>query len=254
MRLGTFYGIGVGPGDSELITVKGARILSGCRDIFVPKALPAAESVALNIARRYVATGAVIHELVFPMTRDPRRLARRWQKAAAAVTLVLCKGRDACFLTLGDPLLYSTYIYLLRALQETLPGLRLVTVPGITSFCAAAALTNFTLGVGQELLTIVPASDDLRAVRAALKRGGTVVLMKVGARLSDILEVLKKQKMIDRAVLVARAGQKGERIETNLRGLKPADARAGYLSVILVQANSPGYVRNRYKKQAVAKA
>lgn len=237
MKLGTFYGIGVGPGDAELLTVKGARILKACRNVFVPKSASAAESVALNIARRYLARGAAVRELVFPMIRDSGALSRRWRACAAEVTPVLRAGKDACFLTLGDPLLYSTYIYLLRALQAELPRLRMVTVPGITSFCAAAALTNFPLGEGRRPLSIVPASDDLKTVRAALRRGGSVVLMKVGARLREVLAVLKEQRLLAHAVLVSRAGQDGQRIEMNLRKLKAHDERAGYLSVILVQAN-----------------
>ena len=237
MTLGTFYGIGVGPGDSELITVKGARILAQCRNVFVPKARKASASVALKIARCYVPDGATIRELVFPMTRDSGELERQWRSSAAEVEQVLRGGRDACFLTLGDPLLYSTYIYLLRALEAELPGLAVVTVPGIPSFCAAAALTNFTLGEGKAPVTIVPASDDLEIVRQALRRPGTVVLMKIGERLRAILKILKERGLLDRAVLVARAGQHGQRVETDLRQLKLGDARAGYLSVILVHAD-----------------
>lgn len=235
--LGTFYGIGVGPGDPELVTVKGARILGQCRHVFAPKARRASDSVALNIARRYVPPGATIHSLVFPMTKDFGELERRWRNSAAEVAQVLRGGHDACFLTLGDPLLYSTYIYLLRALQAELPGLKVVTAPGITSFCAAAALTNFTLGEGKAPVTIVPASDDLESVRAALRRGGTVVLMKIGERLRDIFGILKEHGLLARSVLVARAGQDGQRVVTDLRKLKSDDARIGYLAVILVHAD-----------------
>lgn len=237
MTLGTFYGIGVGPGDSELITVRGSRILAQCRNIFVPKARLASASVALNIARCYVPAGATIRALVFPMTRDSGELERRWRSSAAEVAQVLRGGLDACFLTLGDPLLYSTYIYLLRALEAELPKLNVVTVPGITSFCAAAALTNFALGEGTAPVTIVPASDDLDIVREALRHGGTVVLMKIGERLRAILGILKERGLLDQAVLVARAGQDGQRVEMDLRKLKPGNARAGYLSVILVHAD-----------------
>jgi precorrin-2/cobalt-factor-2 C20-methyltransferase len=170
------------------------------------------------------------------MTANEDELNPRWQESAAEVATVLRGGSDACFLTLGDPLLYSTYIYLLRALRGELPELSVVTVPGITSFCAAAALTNFTLGEGKAPVTVVPAADDLTAVREALGGGGTVVLMKIGDRLADVLDVLKEQGIIERAVLVSRAGQKGQRVVTDLRTLQPEDARAGYLSVILVHA------------------
>ena len=117
-KTGTLYGIGVGPGDPELITLKGARVLGECRQVFVPKARGEGDSAALAIAGAHLRADAEIHELVFPMITDRKELARRWEESAGQVAAVLQAGEDACFLTLGDPLLYSTYIYLLRALPE----------------------------------------------------------------------------------------------------------------------------------------
>lgn len=242
--LGTFYGIGTGPGDPGWLTVRGAGILARCAHVFAPKARIKAESLAHSIAQAYVGPKAAVHELLFPMTKDEDDLAVHWRAAAAEVAAVLERGEDACFLTIGDPMLYSTYVYLLRALRDRLPGLAVETVPGVTSFCAAAALTEFTLGEGKEPVTIVPAADDLTAVDAALQRGGTVVLMKIGERLPDILSLLARRGLIDRAVLVARAGQAGQRIETNLRALRPEDSRMGYLSVILVHGEEGSDTRD----------
>lgn len=237
MTLGTLYGIGVGPGDPELITVKGANLLSRCRHVFVPKARTASDSVALAIASRYLGPNAEVHELVFPMTADADELSTRWNDSAAQVAEVLGNGKDACFLTLGDPLLYSTYIYLLRALRDRLPDVDVVTVPGITAFSAAAALTHFAVGVAKEPVTIVPTADDLTSVREALERGGTIVLMKIGKRLPQILEILQQTRMIDRSVLVSRAGMADQRVETDLRALLDASPDAGYLSIILTHAS-----------------
>ncbi|MHB8879288.1 MAG: precorrin-2 C(20)-methyltransferase, partial [Myxococcaceae bacterium] len=156
-------------------------------------------------------------------------------EAARRVGEVLESGEDACFLTLGDPLLYSTYVYLLRALRARLPQVRVVTVPGVTAFCAAAALTEFPVGAGKEPVAIIPTADDLEPVRSALARGGTVVLMKVGKRLPGIIDLLEQTGALNRAVLVARAGLDGQRIETDLKKLREAP-EAGYLSVILVHA------------------
>jgi precorrin-2/cobalt-factor-2 C20-methyltransferase len=113
-----------------------------------------------------------------------------------------------------------------------------VTVPGVTSFAAAAALTNFPIGEGKEAVTIVPTADDLTAVRRALAVGGTVVLMKIGERLAEILELLEQDGLLEESVFVARAGLEGQRIETDLRQLKAAKAEAGYLSVVLVHAGA----------------
>lgn len=236
MKAGTFYGIGVGPGDPELVTVKAAAILGRCQHCFVPKARLDGGSVALEIAGRYVHGGAAVHELVFPMTADKAKLAQSWKESAEVIAQVLESGADACFLTLGDSLLYSTYIYLLRALKERIPALDALTVPGITSYSSVAALTDFPLGEGKEPVTIIPTADDLTAVRQALHSGGTVVLMKVGKRLAEILELLEEAEVLDDAVFVARAGLPGQRIELNLRNLRGQSPETGYLSVILVHA------------------
>jgi precorrin-4/cobalt-precorrin-4 C11-methyltransferase len=234
--LGTFYGIGTGPGDSGWLTVKGASILGSCPHVFAPKARIKSESLALSIAQPYVGATATVHEQLFPMTKDEDELSAHWREAADAIATVLEGGEDACFLTIGDPMLYSTYVYLLRALRERLPSVAVETVPGVTSFCAAASLTNFTLGERKEPLTIIPAADDLGAVERALASQGTVVLMKIGGRLPEILDLLRKRKLIDQAVLVARAGQPEERVVTDLDHLSPEEAaNVGYLSVILAK-------------------
>jgi len=204
MSLGTFYGMGVGPGDPELLTVKASFILGRCSHIVVPKAKTDGGSVALEIAGRYVHKGAVIHELVFPMTMDKAELSRSWKESAQTIAALLQTGADVCFLTLGDALVYSTYIYLLRELKVILPEVEVVTVPGISSFSAVAALTDFPLGEGKHPITIVPTADDLTAVRRAVETGGTVVLMKIGKRLGDILDLLEKTGVIDDALFVQR--------------------------------------------------
>ena len=236
MKVGILYGIGVGPGDPELITVKGASLLGRCRHVFVPKARAAAESVALAIARRYLGPNAEVHELVFPMTSDQDELSLHWEASAREIAPFLEKGEDVCFLTLGDPLLYSTYIYLLRAVRSILPDLNIVTVPGVTAFSAAAALSAFPVGEGKAPVTIVPAADDLKDVRRALNGGGTVILMKIGKRLPDIIDLLEETGLIDGSAFVSHAGMPNQRVETDLRRLHRESAESGYLSIILVHA------------------
>ena len=202
MTMGTLYGIGVGPGDPEWMTVKAVRILSTCRHVFVPKSSVGAESVALEIAKGYLHAEAIVHEQPYPMTADQSVLKQHWQQAAREVHAVMSGGENCCFLTLGDALLYSTYIYLLRELRGIDPQAKVVTVPGITAFSAAAALTNCTLGEGKQLVTIVPAADDFSQFTGALDRGGTVVLMKIGSRLNRVLDELDNRRLAERAVFV----------------------------------------------------
>ena len=236
MFLGTLYGIGIGPGDPELITLKGARLLGECRHVFVPKARTAADSIAMKIAAPRLRSDAVIQELVFPMTADRQKLTEHWEESARQVVSVLEKGEDACFLTIGDPLLYSTYIYLLRALRALLPEVEAVTVPGVASFSAAASLAEFPLGEAKEPITIIPTADDLEAVRRALTGGGTIVIMKIGKRLKEVIKLLEKADLLQKGVFVSRAGLAGQRIERDLRKLIAGGPEIGYLSIILVHA------------------
>jgi len=236
MSLGTLYGIGVGPGDPEWMTVKAARILAACRHVCVPRSRDAADSVALEIARPYLRPDAVIHETTFLMTSDRDLLRQSHRQAAQEVLAVLASGEDCCFLTLGDAMLYSTYIYLLRELRESCPAVKVETVPGITAFSAAAALTSFPVGEGKQTVTIVPASDDMAVLRRALDGGGSVVLMKVGARLEKVLDELDARGLTEHAVFVSHAGMASQRIETDLRSLRGAPSQTGYLSILIIQA------------------
>ncbi len=241
--MGTLYGIGVGPGDPEWMTVKAVRILSTCRHVCVPKSGLTADSVALEIARNYLRPDAIVHEQSYPMTADPRVLREHWQRAAGEVHEILARGEDCCFLTLGDALLYSTYIYLLRELRAIEPAAKIVTVPGVTAFSAAAALTNRPLGEGKQLLMIVPASDDLQQFSAALDRGGTVVLMKIGRRLAAVLDALEARGLLEQTIFVSRAGLPQQQVETDVRRLRGLPDEAGYLSILIVQARPPSEIK-----------
>jgi precorrin-2/cobalt-factor-2 C20-methyltransferase len=239
LKRGTLYGIGVGPGDPELITVKGANILSRCRHVFVPKARIASDSLALSIAARYLGCATKIYELVFPMTSDLDELSRRWRESAREIMTVLEKGEDACFLTLGDPLLYSTYIYLLREIRTIAADTNILTVPGVMALSAAAALAEFPIGEAKEPVMVIPTADDLEEVRLSLKKKGTVILMKIGKRLHDILDIMEDGGLIDQGVFVSHAGMANQRVETDLRTLRKEGAEVGYLSIILVHVVGP---------------
>jgi precorrin-2/cobalt-factor-2 C20-methyltransferase len=236
MKRGTLYGVGVGPGDPEWITVKAVRLLGQCRHVCVPHSRLAAESVALDIARPYLRADAVVHSLAFPMTAEDLRLRDNWRQSALQVLAILESGEDCCFLTLGDALLYSTYIYLLRELRGLCPEVQVVTVPGVTAFSAVAALTGFAVGQGKQLVTIVPALDDTGQLAAALDRGGTVVLMKVGRRLPAVLALLEARNLLEQAVFVAHAGMPNQRVETDLRRLRNMPEEIGYLSTLIIHA------------------
>lgn len=236
-KKGTLFGIGIGPGDSDLVTVKGAKLLAVCKHVVVPKASEASESVALRIIQPHLNPDAHVHELVFPMTVKQDELISKWNESAHYVNALLCEGEDVCFPTLGDTFLYSTYIYLVQALLAIDPHARIETVPGVTAFSAVAAMTRFPVGVGKHPVTIVPSADDLATLDAALQTNGTVVIMKVGKRLDAILDRLEEQKLLEKSVFAAHVGMVDEHIETDLRKLRGLGDKTGYLSIILVDAS-----------------
>lgn len=232
--LGKFYGLGIGPGDPKLVTVRAAEILGSCPNLFVPKSRESRDSLALEIVQPYTTPRMVVWELVFPMTKDPEQLEASWQQSARKVVDVLQRGEDACFITLGDALLYSTYIYLARALRTALPNVEIETVPGVTSFSAAAALTSFPMGEGADKIAVLPVSDNVEQLRPVLEQFETVVLMKVAKSLPKIIDLLDELGLADGAVFVAKAGQEDERIETDILKLRNEDDKVGYLATILV--------------------
>jgi precorrin-2/cobalt-factor-2 C20-methyltransferase len=237
--IGRLYGIGLGPGDPELVTVKASRLLWQLEHLFAPKAEDGGMSIARSIANIHAKPDVRFHELVYPMTRDLAVLDCHWRRAAEAVIEVLELGQDAGFITLGDPMLYSTCSYLIRAVQQLLPLAEVEIVPGVTSFCASAALTQFNLGERKSTLTVTPAPDTEGALQQLIRRGGRLVLMKVGARLPQLVVWLRRQGLIHRSRLVFRAGLPGQQLCCDLDACPELD-RVGYLSTLLIDLDGDG--------------
>lgn len=238
-KLGRLYGIGLGPGDPELVTLKASRLLARLRYVFAPKADESSASIARGIASNHAGPEVEFRELVYPMTRDPAQLQRRWNEAAQVVVDVLAKGHDVGFITLGDPMLYSTFSYLMRAVRQLLPAIEIEIVPAVMSFAASAALTGFVLGERESKLTVAPAPDDQEALNALMLRGGRLVLMKVGNRLPRLIEWLRQAQRLDQARLVVRAGLPGQRVFEDLEQIDDLE-RTGYLSTLLVDLDPEG--------------
>ncbi|MDH7577380.1 MAG: precorrin-2 C(20)-methyltransferase [Bacillota bacterium] len=235
---GKFYGIGAGPGAPELLTLKAVRVLQEVPVVFVPRGDAGEKSRALKIINPLLRSGQEVRELVFPMTRQRRKLEQAWEGAAQAVAAVLDAGRDSAFVTLGDSSLYSTHFYLCEALQRARPGLEVETIPGITSFSAAAALLNRPLALGRECLAVVPATRDPAFLRQVLAAFDNVVLLKVAPVLEEVLCLLAEAGRLEDAAYVCRCGMPGQLALENLAGAKelPGD----YFSLILVGRKGAG--------------
>lgn len=231
---GKLYGIGIGPGDPELLTVKAVKLLNKVDTIFVPKATDDGKSFAKEIVKTVIAGKKKFIEITFPMTRDRKKLQSSWLDAAKKIAGELGPRKTAAFVTIGDPFIYSTYIYLLENMRKNFPEIEYETVPGISAFSAAAASVGLPLLIGNEKLAIFPVSKSLKGLTEILKDFDTVILMKIGSKLESVLRFLKKKKLLELSVLVSHAGQPNEKIIRNLASLK--DKKLGYLSVIIVRS------------------
>lgn len=231
---GRLYGIGIGPGDPKLLTLKAKEILDRVDLVFCPKGDEGSTSWARSIVQSTTAAPKKFVELTFPMTRDKEVLRAYWQKAAERIAAEMAKGKEGAFITLGDPFIYSTYIYLLKTLRRDFPHIEVETIPGITAFNAAAARAQVPLVQGEERLAVLPVTKTLKGLREAFAVFDTVILMKVGSKLDRVIPLLKELNLLKSSVLISRLGHPEERIISDLSSLK-GDNREGYLSVIIVK-------------------
>jgi precorrin-2/cobalt-factor-2 C20-methyltransferase len=229
---GDFYGIGVGPGDSELVTVKAVRIIKSVDCIFAPRADSKASSLALDIVKD-VCEGKRVVEQIYPMVKDKAQLETAWLASANEIKREIDAGNSVAYLTIGDPLTFSTYCYLLQQLSKIIPSQKIHTIPGITSYNAAASLANFSLIEQNERLAIIPVSSNIDELRPILNSFDTVILMKVAKKLDEVIELLEDMELIDNSLFASYIGFKNELITRDLLSLKGAGK--GYLSVIIVR-------------------
>ena len=229
-------GVGVGPGDPELLTVAAVRELSSAGRVFVPAMAPGIAGRAEAVVRAHLTHDRLerLERLVFALNDDVGGSQRRrqdcWDVAAARVVAYLrTHTGSAVFATLGDPAMYSTFGYLAQTVRGLLPGVQIRTIPGITAMQAAATAAGLTLVEGSESLTLLPLSRDLAALDDALAGGGTVVAYKGGRHLAQLREQVAAAGALDRAWCAERLGTPDERI-TRLKETHTA----AYLSTVVV--------------------
>ncbi|ADQ80701.1 precorrin-2 C20-methyltransferase [Paludibacter propionicigenes WB4] len=212
---GKFYGIGVGPGDPELLTLKAVRVLANIDVLAVPESKREAGSVAHDIARPYLKAGVEVLTLTFPMIRDAEAKAKIRRDNALRIIEKIDAGLNVAFLTLGDPMLYSTYIYLLDNMKDQ--GIDIVSIPGIYSFSAISNLLNEPLVKGDESMAVI--SEFNPEVWEKLQSVQTIVCMKVSAYGGQLFDALQRQSY-RKMVMVTNAGKETQTVSYNQEDLK----------------------------------
>ena len=203
--IGTLYGLGVGPGDPELLTVKAFRKLKESPVIAYPKKRKGSKSYAQKIIDVYVDPAEKeMLGLVFPMTKDPTILEREWSNTVDLVWEKLKTGKDVAFVTEGDPLLYSTFIHMMNLVKERHPEVKIQTVPGISSINGAASRLGIALAEGDDHVAIVPARDDYEAMKKVIVENDCVIFIKVAKVIDLMLEILRELDLTDRASVVTK--------------------------------------------------
>lgn len=230
---GTFYGIGVGPGDPELLTVKAIKAIEAADVLIAPKTEKKDGSVALKIARPYLKEGVEIVYQVFPMVKDFAKNPEAWEENKAEILALLDAGKNVAFLTLGDPMFYSTYIYVFRLMEQE--NVEIVTIPGVPAFAAIGSRLNRPIVEGDDILAIIPGTADRADIEKILSTVQSAVVMKVYRNSPEIVDLLAENHMAEDAVLVSRAGLDDEKI------IRDIGAQCGeplnYLSTILARRN-----------------
>jgi precorrin-2/cobalt-factor-2 C20-methyltransferase len=231
---GRIYAVGVGPGDPELLTRKAERIIRSAAVICAPTGAADAASYALSIVEEFIdpARQEVLVQ-VFPMRKDQEGLEAFWDEAAAQVAERVRAGKDVAFITIGDPFLYSTFLYLYRILRERYPDIPIEAVPGVSSITAAAVAAGVPLAAASERIAVLPATFEQEKLRTTLLEFDTVVLMKVNRVFDRIYALLQELGLEQRAVFVRRVGSADEEVVFDLERL--VGEKLDYLSLLIVK-------------------
>lgn len=236
MKNHSLFVIGVGPGDPELLTLKAVRLLKEAGCVIVPKGKDEGSSLALSIAQGAVdLSGKEIVELHFPMvkTASDHGLEAKWDTITNSMVEALMKHRNAVFITLGDPSIYSTFFYVYEKIKQAMPKAEISLIPGISSINAAACCASMALTLGSEKMAIVPATYEDERLEGIIQDFETVILMKVYRVFDRIVGLLERLGLTERAVYVSHAGMADERVYWDLRSV--AVSERDYFSLIIVK-------------------
>jgi precorrin-2/cobalt-factor-2 C20-methyltransferase len=234
--------VGCGPGDPELLTVRAANVIMNAEVIFAPTAREGKPSIALSVVERYIDKNTKTANLVFPMVKDKESLKDYWKRNADEIAAAVRSGKRVVYLTVGDPALYSTWIYIHRELKKNHKDIEVEIVPGIASMFAIAAKAGISLAEGEETVAIVPACYDMERVRRTAAACDTVIFLKDGRYFDSVIEMLGQSGFPEDAnIAIAQdiSAEKGEILEqkklSELLGKKGPTEK--YFSIMVAKKN-----------------
>lgn len=224
---GTLYGIGVGPGDPDLLTVKAVRTIAACPVLAYP-APENGDSLARRIAAPHIPPGKRELPIRLPIEIDRHPAQDAYDAGAAAIARELAAGHDVALLCLGDPLFYGSFMYLHARLVERH---RVVVIPGVTSFAASAALAGYAVAARDDSVVVVPSTLPDAEIERRIAAHDSLVFLKLGRHFARLKALLVRAGLVETALYVERAGQAGEK----RMALSDADFdSAPYFSLVLV--------------------
>jgi precorrin-2/cobalt-factor-2 C20-methyltransferase len=235
-KTGTFYGIGVGPGDPDLITLKAVKILSRVDIVYAAASTKNNHSLAVNIAEQHIPEHTAVKMLHFPMTRDKSETRTAWHSHAKTILEDIKDGKNVAFLTLGDSMTYSTFGYLLKHVKKIAPEVEIQTIPGITSYQAAAARLNTPLVEGEESLMVVSGAKGGNHLRELAGKPENVVFMKAYRNVGDIKDAIDEVGSYPSSVGIKNCSHLNEEIIADISVLR--DRAPDYWTLIIAKQNS----------------
>lgn len=233
MKLGTLYGISVGTGDAELITVKGLRILQKVSTVAFPSGINNQLGIAERIIETWLVPGQIKLALQFPYIQDEEILQKAWEKAAEQVWQYLKLGEDVAFACEGDVSFYSTFNYLAQTVAHHYPTVEIEMIPGVCSPLAAASVLGIPLTIRQQKLAILPALYTFEELEAVLEWAEVVVLMKVSSVYPSVWKILEDRGLLDSSWVVERATFPNQMIYRDLKNFPQLEL--SYFSILIVK-------------------
>ena len=228
--MGCFYGISVGPGSAQLLTLEAISQLGKLDILYAPQGKAGLESFALRIAKTHLPVDLIVKERHFPMVYQKDVRNQAIDEIAKEIEEDVKAGLEVGFITLGDSMIYSTYQYLLERLQEKVPT---KTLAGIPSFIQIASQIQRALTIDTEILTVLPATTQLDKISQAIDLSDTVVLMKVSGYMKPLMELLEKKGLDKECVLVSNASLEECLIQKGLAQMSTEEKYSYYTTMII---------------------